>query len=248
MTWSKVQQRWQEFPQQEYQCLGNLNLYDSPELNELATQAVALRHLRFLDVPASDKPSPALQVQLCEDDYPGWLAVEDLDLLEPAPEPYRAIALSTVEIGDLLPGVIDFAHRAMQQPNYYLWGGTTGPNYDCSGLVQSAFASVGIWLPRDAYQQEAFVQPISVSDLAVGDLVFFGSAERCTHVGVALGDSSYIHSSGKAIGRNGIGIDWLVPEMIEQQDEFTVRVSQAYLEQVRGAGRVVRGWIGESSG
>ena len=97
----------------------------------------------------------------------------------------------------------------MQQPNYYLWGGTVAPNYDCSGLMQAAFKSVGVWLPRDAYQQEAFTQSISFEELLAGDLVFFGSDEKATHVGLYLGEGCYIHSSGQKQGRNGIGIDKL---------------------------------------
>ena len=66
----------------------------------------------------------------------------------------------------------------MQRSNYYLWGGTVRPNYDCSGLMQAAFASVGIWLPRDAYQQEGFTQAITIGELATGDLVFFGTSKK----------------------------------------------------------------------
>ncbi|NJR73980.1 MAG: C40 family peptidase, partial [Scytonema sp. CRU_2_7] len=105
------------------------------------------------------------------------------------------------------------------------------PNYDCSGLMQAAFASVGIRIPRDAYQQEAFTQPISIAELQPGDLVFFGTSQKATHVGLYLGDGCYIHSSGKEIGRNGIGID----RLSEQGD----KVSQSYYQQLRGAGRVV---------
>lgn len=217
-----------------YQCLENLNLYDSPALKDLATQAVAGRYLRILPpLPdtSADPARSAISVVLCEDDYPGWVAVEDLDLLAVAEAPYRAIALSTDDIHACLPQVIAFARQAMAQPNHYLWGGTVGPNYDCSGLVQTAFASTGIWLPRDAYQQEAFVQPISMADLQPGDLVFFGRPDRCTHVGLYLGDGQYIHSSGKDQGRNGIGIDVL--------SERGDAVSRAYFSQFRGAGRVV---------
>ncbi|HEY9910189.1 MAG TPA: C40 family peptidase, partial [Thermosynechococcaceae cyanobacterium] len=105
------------------------------------------------------------------------------------------------------------------------------PNYDCSGLMQAAFASVDIWIPRDAYQQEAFVQPIALSELIPGDLVFFGTPTKATHVGLYLGADQYIHSSGKDQGRNGIGID-----RVSGQGD---RVSQTYHAQLRGAGRVV---------
>lgn len=224
----------------EYHCLANLNLYDSPTLQTLATQAVAGRQLRVLPLqPEADSKRFAIQVQLCEDDYPGWLPVEDLDLLEVAEEPYRAIAFSEPEIQARLPQVIAYTHMAMAQPNHYLWGGTVGPHYDCSGLIQTAFAAAGIWLPRDAYQQEAFVQPIALDQLAPGDLVFFGTPERCTHVGLYLDDKHYIHSSGKAQGRNGIGVDVLS----EQGDA----VSQTYYRQFRGVGRVVASYIPQAA-
>ncbi len=222
-----------------YQCLENLNLYDSPTLQNLATQAVAGRQLRILaPLPNANTAlaGGALSVVLCEDEYPGWIAVEDLDLLTVAEDPYRAIALSPDDIRDRLPKVIDFARQAMAQPNHYLWGGTVGPNYDCSGLVQTAFASAGIWLPRDAYQQEAFVQPIPLADLQPGDLVFFGRPDRCTHVGLSLGDGQYLHSSGKDQGRNGIGID-----VLSAQGDA---ISRAYFSQFRGAGRVVACYLG----
>lgn len=226
-------------PTMEYQCLGNLNLYDSPTLERLATQAVTGRQLRVRQLPLKENGEVdgiAVEVCLCEDDYPGWLAVEDLDLLAIAEEPYQPISLSTKEIQERLPIVLNFAQAAMNQPNYYLWGGTVGPNYDCSGLVQTSFAAAGIWLPRDAYQQEAFVQPIEFSELQPGDLVFFGSPDRCTHVGLHLGDGYYIHSSGKDQGRNGIGIDRLT----ESEDA----ISQVYFKQLRGVGRVVACYLG----
>jgi NlpC/P60 family/Bacterial dipeptidyl-peptidase Sh3 domain len=214
----------------EYQCQSNLNLYNSPALESLVTQAVAGRQLKLIAEPQT-VVGQAVQVRLCEDDYPGWLPIEDLDLIEVAEAPYQPIALSEAEICDRLPQVIAFTHIAMAQLNHYLWGGTVGPNYDCSGLMQTAFASADIWLPRDAYQQEGFVQPIALADLQPGDLVFFGASEKATHVGLHLGDRRYIHSSGKDQGRNGIGIDLL--------SETSDRISQTYFRQLRGAGRVV---------
>ncbi|MGG6298239.1 NlpC/P60 family protein [Leptolyngbya sp. AN02str] len=226
----------------EYGCIHNVNLYETPELKSLATQAVAGRQLRILPPPGNVQPhdlSGVVWAELCEDAYSAWLAIEDLDLLEEAETPYRAIAVTEAEIRDRIPQVIAFAEAAMSQPNHYLWGGTVGPNYDCSGLVQTAFASVGVWLPRDAYQQEAFLPAIGLDELQPGDLIFFGRPDRCTHVALSLGGDRYIHSSGKDIGRNGIGIDVLS----EQGDQ----VSRAYLAQVRGTGRVVESFGGVGS-
>lgn len=213
----------------EYQCLANLNLYDSPQCDSLATQAAAGRHLQVLSLPDH---ATAIEVRLCEDDYPGWLSWQNTEVLQPAVHPYKAIALSSAEISSRLPKVISFTQLAMQQPNYYLWGGTVGPNYDCSGLIQAAFASVGIWLPRDAYQQQAFVQKINFEELRPGDLVFFGTTQKVTHVGLYLGEKFYIHSSGEEIGRNGIGID----QLSEQGDQ----VSRSYFQQLHSWGRVVK--------
>ncbi|MBW4447338.1 MAG: C40 family peptidase [Spirirestis rafaelensis WJT71-NPBG6] len=220
----------------EYQCLADLNLYDSPECTRLATQAAVGRHLRITsnDNDVETRNFASLQVFLCEDDYPGWVSPTDLSLLQSATLPYEATSFSQSQIKKLLAEVIVFTQKAMQQSNYYLWGGTVAPNYDCSGLMQAAFASVGIWIPRDAYQQEEFTQAIPTAELEAGDLVFFGTPEKATHVGLYLADGYYIHSSGKDKGRNGIAIDCLT----EQGDA----VSQSYYQQLRGAGRVVKSY------
>jgi hypothetical protein len=219
----------------EYRARSHINIYDSPKCDRLATQAALGRHLRVVELPLRQSEvnldTTAVMVRLCEDDYPGWLDIRDVELLDVAETVYHPLVLSEAEVREKLPIAITFAREAMNQSNYYLWGGTVGPNYDCSGLMQAAFVAAGIWLPRDAYQQEAFTKPISISALEPGDLVFFGTPEKATHVGLYLGDNRYIHSSGKAQGRNGIGIDVL-------SDDGDL-VSQAYYQQLRGYGKVV---------
>ena len=147
----------------EYEIVAPLNLYDSPDLKALATQAIAHRHVRVSQVAQSLdwETASAIPVVLCEDDYPGWLAIADLAALRLTQEFYVPQSVESTEIQARVSAVIAFAQAAMTQPNEYLWGGTLGPNLDCSGLVQRAFGSQGIWLPRDAYQQEAFVEPIA---------------------------------------------------------------------------------------
>ncbi len=212
----------------EYRCRVNLNLYDSPSCTCLATQAAVGRHLQILSGTLVDN---AFEVRLCEDGYSGWLPVQDITGFERSETIYEAIAISPTQIQDQLPAVIAFTKAAMQQPNHYLWGGTVGPNYDCSGLMQSAFAASGIWLPRDSYQQEAFTQTIKIGELLPGDLVFFATENKVNHVGLHLGDGYYIHSSGKNTGRNGIAID----QLSNQGD----KIAQSYYRQFKSAGRVV---------
>ena len=239
VTLSQLQSAFDAGQPLEYQCLENLNLYESPALQSLATQAIAGRQLRLLPLPlqqAGKVQGQAIQVCLCEDDYPGWLPLEDIDWLEVAEAPYEAAPmLSASEIQTRIPQIIAYAQAAMLQPNVYLWGGTAGANYDCSGLIQAAFMINGIWLPRDAYQQEAFVQNVPLDLIQPGDLIFFGTPQRATHVALHLGERYYIHSSGKNQGRNGIGID----RLLESDDE----VSQAYYQQFRSVGRVVASYL-----
>jgi hypothetical protein len=212
-----------------YRAKANINLYDSSELKALATQALADRFIR-LAAPETIGDGP-LKVVVVEDDYPGWLNPADESLLALTEEEYLAPVMSEAEINDRLPAVIAFVQAAMTVPNEYLWGGTVGPNYDCSGLMQAAFIEQGIQLPRDAYQQEAFVRPVPLRSLIAGDLVFFGPTEKSTHVGLYLGDNHYIHSSGKALGNNGIAINALT---LAGND-----VDRNYFSQWRTGGRVV---------
>lgn len=230
MELGELKERWRAYPQEQYRCDRNLNLYQGPEQDGLVTQAAAGRQLVITDIDAD-----GLQVVLCADAYPGWLPLSAAAALAISP-PYQAPQLDREAIVRAIPGAIAFTQAAMAVPNTYLWGGTVAPNYDCSGLVQAAFSSVGVPLPRDSYQQEAFTRPVSVNDLQPGDLLFFGTSERTTHVALHLSAGRYIHSSGKDQGRNGIGIDSLV-------DRFHP-VSQTYYEQLRGCGRIVEGYGG----
>ena len=79
----------------------------------------------------------------------------------------------------------------------YLWGGTSCEGIDCSGLVQLCYRMGGYVIPRDAGQQDAFLQQhVDRNHLQEGDLIFFGR-QKITHVAMALNDHEYIHSEGQ---------------------------------------------------
>jgi cell wall-associated NlpC family hydrolase len=191
-----------------------LNLYSQPTGAGLATQAWEGRQLQILAPTAAGGPGQRLRVRLLEDGYPGWIGCRAL--------------LGHALAGQRQPGRGLHRCAILQR---------LGPDYDCSGLVQRAYASTGIWIPRDAYLQERFCQPVGVQPgqsqlLLPGDLIFFGSPQRCSHVGLHLGGGSYLHSSGQAHGRNGIGIDTISPHNPHP-------VARHYLGELRGAGRVM---------
>jgi cell wall-associated NlpC family hydrolase len=72
----------------------------------------------------------------------------------------------------------------------YVWGGETpGVGFDCSGLVQAAYAVASIALPRVAQDQyDATPKLVPGAALAPGDLVFFGGGPgSIDHVGLFVG-------------------------------------------------------------
>ncbi len=215
---------------------GSLDAWSRPRGDGLATQVCVGRHLRVLEVDPGG--GGRLRVRLWEDGYPCWIDAEALRVHGRPARPPLLPRLDRAAIAERLPRVLAFAEAAAACPNVYLWGGSLGPDYDCSGLLQAAYAAAGIWLPRDAYLQERFCQSVAVlpgqtSLLEPGDLIFFGTPRRCTHVGLHLAGGRYLHSSGREHGRNGIGLDDLNPRNPDP-------VASHYRAELRGAGRVMR--------
>ena len=88
------------------------------------------------------------------------------------------------------------AKRYMGTP--YQWGGSTPETgFDCSGLVQWAYAQSGIQIPRVTDQQILAANGTEVGrdELLPGDLVFFrDSSGYVHHVGMSLGGDRFVHA------------------------------------------------------
>jgi cell wall-associated NlpC family hydrolase len=85
------------------------------------------------------------------------------------------------------------AHARTQLGKPYVWGGADERGFDCSGLVQWAYAAAGARLPRVAEAQYHATERVRREDLRPGDLVFFccdpgQPGVAISHVGLYAGD------------------------------------------------------------
>ncbi|MFB6780908.1 C40 family peptidase [Streptomyces sp. NPDC056352] len=82
----------------------------------------------------------------------------------------------------------------------YVSGGT-GPNsWDCSGLVQAAFRTVGVDLPRVSQAQSTAGTQVSLSNLQPGDILYWGGAGSAYHVGVYVGGGQFVGAQNSSTG------------------------------------------------
>lgn len=78
----------------------------------------------------------------------------------------------------------------------YRYGGNTPQSgFDCSGLVDYVYeTAAGIELPRTVSRLQYWGQPVSRDELRSGDLILFGRAGDATHVGIYVGNASFVHA------------------------------------------------------
>jgi cell wall-associated NlpC family hydrolase len=102
---------------------------------------------------------------------------------------------------------VAFAYAQLGCP--YVWGGT-GPcprGFDCSGLMQAAWASAGVQIPRDSYGQWAGLPHVSLSALEVGDILVYDGE---SHVAMYVGNGYLIDAphAGMPVERIPMSTQW----------------------------------------
>lgn len=119
------------------------------------------------------------------------LQQEEVQLSEKIAQAKQQKSEQTKQI-DTRSAVVAAAKTHLGKP--YVYGAAGPDSFDCSGLVQVAFAAIGHPVGRTTINQETAGTTISVAEAQAGDLVFWGSHGGTYHVGISTGDGSYIHA------------------------------------------------------
>ncbi len=97
---------------------------------------------------------------------------------------------------------VDFINSLFgQMGKPYVWGGSGPDNFDCSGLVYYCLNQAGYSISRRTAasyaENEDWEWVNSISELEVGDLMFFRQADEVSisHVGIYIGNNMLIHAS-----------------------------------------------------
>jgi len=121
-----------------------------------------------------------------------------------AQDAYGAAASAACGLGN---EIVQLAMGYRGSPYRYGCSGEGGA-FDCSGFTSYLYRQKGISISRSCVQQFRQGTPVSRSELAPGDCVFFANTFRSgiSHVGIYVGDGEFIHASNP---RSGVKIDRL---------------------------------------
>lgn len=136
----------------------------------------------------------------------------------------RAVAVGEVKedaasgISSTRAGMVEFAKKYLG--GKYVYGGTTlGKGVDCSGFTMRIYEHFGYSIPRTSGAQAKYTTGIKSSDAKPGDLFFYGSNGRVSHVAMYIGNGQIIHASNPRTG---------------------IKISNAYYRSPIKVGRVIK--------
>ncbi|MGA2520183.1 MAG: NlpC/P60 family protein [Acidimicrobiales bacterium] len=120
--------------------------------------------------------------------------------------PAQALMFRPVTPGDK---AVLFAFAQLGKP--YIWGGNGPVGYDCSGLALASWQhGAGVSFARvsdDQYHTAG--QPVALSALQAGDLVFWGSNQTdwttVYHTGIYVGGGRIVEATGDVVQLNSLG-------------------------------------------
>ncbi|MFF8499996.1 C40 family peptidase [Streptomyces anulatus] len=113
---------------------------------------------------------------------------------------------SSSNVSGSAASIVAFAKA--QVGDAYVSGGT-GPNaWDCSGLVQAAYRTAGIDLPRVSQSQSTFGTQVSLDNLQPGDILYWGGAGSAYHVAIYVGGGEFVGAQNSSTGTVQRSLDY----------------------------------------
>lgn len=88
--------------------------------------------------------------------------------------------------------IVAYASNFLGTP--YVWGANGPQFFDCSGFMQYVYAHFGVSLSRTTFTQINEGTYVARENLQPGDLIFFGTESNPHHVGMYVGNNSYIQA------------------------------------------------------
>jgi len=85
-----------------------------------------------------------------------------------------------------VPGLLINESKKLLGVKYRYAGDSPSRGFDCSGLTGYLYAKANIKLPRTSTEQSRIGKRKKFEQADVGDLVFFGTGSRVTHVGIVV--------------------------------------------------------------
>ncbi|MBO5372677.1 MAG: C40 family peptidase [Lachnospiraceae bacterium] len=139
-------------------------------------------------------------IKVSVDNEEGYVSA---DYVTVSDELRKAMTMTEVKYGEGVSDVrVDLVSYACQfVGNPYVWGGTSlTRGADCSGFTLSIFAKYGIYLPHSSAAQANYGRRISAGEAQPGDLFFYGSGRRISHVAIYIGNGQIVHASSARTG------------------------------------------------
>lgn len=106
--------------------------------------------------------------------------------------------LAAVSSSGNVAGLLSFLQA--QVGKAYVMGSSGPDSYDCSGLVQAAFRTIGVDLPRVSESQSTAGTQVSLDALQPGDILYWGGAGSAYHVAVYVGGGNFIGAQNPGTG------------------------------------------------
>jgi len=167
--------------------------FAQPENAERLSETLQAKGLNAIYYASAPEGTPHRLFRVRFGDFP---TPEEPPLPRPSPEDEAGIRAN----------LVDTASNYLGVP--YLWGGSSGAGFDCSGLTMAVYRLNGLQMPRSSREQFARGTPVPLKEARRGDLVFFttNGAGTVSHVGIYLGGDTFIHAPkhGRKISREKI--------------------------------------------